>query len=117
MGNKGKAPSSEDKEMTPLYTDTTCNKYVDITTWEGMYNLLEEENPKVMEVTTIVGSHGSSKASIIELECSFLHRIVAGPKILPYTNMVKWVLFNADIMYREFKAQKQECLRCSFHKI
>lgn len=89
MGKKGKAPSSEDKEMTPLYIDTTYNKDVCITTWEGMYSLLEEEDPKVMEVIATVGSHGSSEASIIDLACSFLHRIVARPKILPYPDMVK----------------------------
>jgi len=61
MGKKCKAPSSEDKEMTPLYTDTTCNRDAGITTWEGMYSLLEEENPMVVEVTTTASSHGSSR--------------------------------------------------------
>jgi len=56
-----------------------------------------------MEVTATVGSHGSSEASIIELACSFLHQIAARPKILPYTNMVKWVLDSADIKNRQFK--------------
>ena len=104
MGKKGKAPSSEDKEMTPLYTDTTCNKDAGITTWEGMYSLLEEEDPKVMEVMATTGSHGSSEASITDLACSFLHRIAARPKILLYTDMVKWILDSVDITYREFKA-------------
>jgi len=88
MGKNGKDPSSKDKEMTPLYTDTTCNKDVGITTWEGMYSLLEEEDPKLMEVMTMAGSHGSSEASIADLACSFLHRIVARPKILSYIDMV-----------------------------
>ena len=100
MGKKGKALSSEDKEMTPLYTHTTCNKDVDITIWEGMYSLLEEENPKVMEVITTADSCGSSEASITELACSFLHQIAARPKILPYTDMVKWVLDSAEIIGR-----------------
>ena len=60
MGKKGKALSSEDKEMTPLYTDTTCNIDADVTTWEGMHNLLQEENPRVMEVTATANSRGSS---------------------------------------------------------
>ena len=104
MGNTGKALSSEDKEMTPLYTDTTCNKDVIVTTWETMHSLLEEENPRVMEVTTTADSRGSSEASIIEIACSFLHRIAARPKILPYMDMVKWVLDSADITDRQFKA-------------
>ena len=93
--------------MTPLYTDTACNKDVGITTWEGMYSLLEEENPKIMEVTATASSHGSSEAFITELACSFLHRIAARPKILPYTDMVKWVLDSAEITNRQFKTQGQ----------
>ena len=97
MGKKGKALSSEDKEMTPLYIDIACSRDVGITTWEGMYNLLEEENPKIMDVTATVGSQGSSEASITDLACSFLHQIAARPKILPYTDMVKWVLGSTNI--------------------
>ena len=89
MGKKDKAPSSKDKEMMPLYTDTACNKDAGITTWEGMYNLLQEENPGVMEATSTAGSHGSYDASITELACSFLHRVAARPRILPYTDMIK----------------------------
>lgn len=97
MGKTGKAPISKEKEMAPLYTDIACNRDASIATWESMYSLLEEDNPKVMEVAATARSHGSSEASIIQLACSFLHRIAARPKIVPYTNMVKWVLDNADI--------------------
>lgn len=103
MGKKGKAPISEDKDTMHLYIDTTCNRDVSVTTWEGMHNLLEEENPKVMEVTTTANSRGSSEASIIELACSFLYWIAERPKILPYTDMVKWVLDIAEITDRQFK--------------
>lgn len=77
MGKKGKALVAEDKKMTPLFTDTTCTKDADITTWEGMYILLEEENPRFMEVKTTTDSCGPSEASITKLACSFLHRIAA----------------------------------------
>ena len=60
MGKKSKAPSSEEKEMAPLYTNTASNRDAGIATWEGMYNLLEEEYPIVMEVTATAGSHSSS---------------------------------------------------------
>jgi len=102
IGKKGKAPSSEEKEMTPLYTDATCNRDASITTWEGMHSLLEEDT-RVMEVTATTNSRGSSEASITELACFFLHRIVARPKILPYTDMVKWVLDSAETTNRQFK--------------
>lgn len=64
MGKKRKVLSFEEKEMAPLYTDTTWNKDTWIATWEGMYNLLEEENPIVMEVTATAGSNSSSEAFI-----------------------------------------------------
>ena len=99
MGKKGKAPSSEEKEMVPLYTDIAFNRDAGIATWEGMYNLLEEENPRVMEVKAIVGSHSSSEAYITELACSFLHRIAARPKILTYTEVPDI----AHITNRQFK--------------
>jgi len=103
MGKKRKASSSEEKEMAPLYTDTACNKDVGIVRWEGMYNLLEEENPRVMEVVATTGSNSFSKASLSELACSSLHRIAARPKILPYTDMVNWIMDSAEIRNKQFK--------------
>jgi len=117
MGKKSKAPSSEEKEMAPLYTDTACNGDVGISTWEGMYNLLEEENPRVMEVVATAGSNGSSKASLTELACSFLYRITARPKILPYMDMVKWILYSVDIRNRQFKTQGQEFTEILFSQM
>lgn len=110
MGKKGKAPSSKDKEMAPLYTDTACNRDAGINTWEGMYNLFEEENPRVMEVTVTVASQGSSEATTKDLTCSFLHWVAAMPKILPYTDMIKWVLDGTDIKNRQFKTQGQRLI-------
>ncbi len=89
MGKKGKAPASEKTEMAPLFTNTTCSWDGGISTWEAMYQLLEDEKPRIMEVTVTVDERGSSEASLTELACLFLHRIAARSKILPYTNMVK----------------------------
>ena len=102
MGKKSKALSSKEKEMAPLYTNAACNRDAGIATWEGMYNLLEEENPRVMEVVATAGSNGSSEASLSELAYSFLHRIAARPKILPYTDMVKWTLDRVDTKNAQF---------------
>jgi len=113
MGKKGKAPVPKKIEMTPLFTDTTCTREASISTWESMYSLLEEENPRVMEVTVTADAHGSSEASLTELACSFLHSIAARPKIVPYTDMVKWVLDNANILDRQFKSQDQEVIGSS----
>jgi len=110
MGKKSKAQSSEVKGMAPLYTDTACNRDAGISTWEGMYRLLEEENPRIMKVVTGSDSQGSSEASLEELACSFLHRIAARPKILPYTDMIKWILDNAEMKDKKFKIQGQELI-------
>lgn len=100
IGKKNKAQSSEVNGMAHLYTNTTCTREAGISTWEGMYRLLEEENPKVMKVTIVANSQGSSEASLKELACSFLHRIAKRPKILPYTNMIKWILDNTEMKNR-----------------
>ena len=105
MGKKSKAQGSEVKEMAPLYTDTACNRDGGISTWESMYRLLEEENPRIMKVTAVADSQGSSEASLEELACSFLHRIEARPRILPYMDMIKWILDNAEMKNRQFKIQ------------
>lgn len=63
-----------------------------------------------MEVTTTIDSRGSSKALITELLYSFLHQIATRPRIIPYTDMVKWVLDSADIKNRQFKTQSQELI-------
>ena len=110
MGKKGKAPVTEKTEMMPLFIDTNCTREAGISTWEGMYSLLEEENPRVMEVTVTANARGSSKASLTELACSFLHCIAVRPKILPYTNMVKWVIDDANITDRKFRSRNQEVI-------
>ena len=75
-----------------------------------MNSLLEEENPRVIEATAIAGSHGSFEASITNLACSFLHRIVARPKILPYTEVPN----SAHITNKQFKTQGQELTESLF---
>ena len=110
MGKKEKSSNSENRELASLYADTACNKDAGITTWEGMYNLLEEENHVVLKVAAIAGSNNTSEATLKELACSFLHRIAARPRILPYTDMVKWVLDSTDISDRQFRTPTQELI-------
>ena len=71
-----------------------------------MYRLLEEENPRIVKVTAVVaGASRPSEASLEDLACSFLHRIAARLKILPYTDMIKWILDDAELTNRQFKVQ------------
>ena len=81
-----------------------------VSTWETMYDLLEEEEPRPLETKVRTDGNVSSDASIFETACSFLHRIVARPKIIPYIDMVKWIIDQADILDREFKNSSQEVM-------
>lgn len=73
--NKGKEVASEKLEMTPLFTDTTCNREGGTSTWEAMYNILEEEAPRIMETKITVDGRDSSNTSMLETACSFFHHI------------------------------------------
>ena len=71
-----------------------------------MYRLLEEENPRIIKVTAaLAGASRPSEASLEDLACSFLHRIAASSKILPYTDMIKWILDDAELHHRQFKVK------------
>jgi len=41
---------------------------------------------------------------------SFLHRIGARAKILPYIDMIRWVIENLIIEYRQFKSAKMDLI-------
>jgi len=110
MVKKGKAIASKKLELTSLFTDNTCNKEAGTSTWETMYQLLEEEQLRILETMIRVDGCDSFDASIHELVCSFLHRIAMQPKIIPYTDMVKWIIDDVDISYREFKTGGHEVI-------
>lgn len=44
---------------------------------------------------------------MLEMACSFFHCIATRPKIIPYIDMVKWIINEADISDREFKTRSQ----------
>lgn len=78
--------------MVPLFSNTTCSRERGNTTWEDMYNLLEKEQPRPLVTKAMEDAEESSDASYFETTCSFLHRIATRPKIIPYMNMVKWLI-------------------------
>jgi len=97
--------------MIPLFYDTTCNRDRGTSTWEAMYDLLEEEKPRPLVEKATTDAHDSSDASYFETTCSFLHRIAARLKIIPYVDMVKWIINVVEILDREFKNPRQEVMR------
>jgi len=61
----------------------------------------------VKHATTIDDSPPSNNDTWNDVAYSFLHRIVARPKILPYTYMVIWVVDNLDITDKTFINMKK----------
>ena len=50
----------------------------------------------------MVDASDSSEPTIEEVSNSFLQRIATRPKILPYIDIVKWIIDNLDIEDRNF---------------
>ena len=67
MTKKGKSVAQSSTfeviDIPPLFSDTTCNKDSEISSWEAMYNLFEEENPRELKKTATMDAASSSKHS------------------------------------------------------
>lgn len=75
-----------------------------------MYDLLEEEKLRPLVAKAMTDAYVSSNASYFETSCSFLHCIAARRKIIPYTDMVKWIIDVVDISDKEFKNHRKEVM-------
>ena len=84
-----------------LISDTTCLG-LRRTTWQGTYNLLEAEGPKMTEIEATTDSTNKSEGTLKDLADSFLHRIAAREQMLPYTDIVKWAIEEIPITDRTF---------------
>lgn len=70
------APSSEPNEILPMFTNTTCTPNIGTTSWEDMYNIFKEEEPRVVERNaTKNDSTSTSETTWINVANSHLHRI------------------------------------------
>jgi len=72
-------PPTENANTPRLFSDTICSLDVGSVSWESIYK---------------------------DVANSFLHRIVAQPKILPYTDMVRWVVDKFRNIERNIVTQK-----------
>ena len=107
----GEATQSSMFDVTtipPLFSDTTCTIDRGTSSWEAMYNLLENEGPKKIQTEATTNDTTSSQASYFEVASSSLHIISARPNILPYTDMVKWIIDNINISDCAFQTLRQE---------
>ena len=97
-------------EMSPIFFDIVCSANGGVTTWEVIYNRLEDKRPKI---TVIKATNDSIKPSVVQFKdaaSSFLHRIGARAKILPYTDMIRWVVENLNIEDMKFRNSKMELM-------
>ena len=76
MNKKGKeiaqSPSTEDSDMSPLFSDTTCNKECDSLSWEAMYQFFENENPILIDKVASADLSVSSNPTDFNVTCSFV---------------------------------------------
>ena len=100
MGKKSKKPSTaaasvvtEQHAADPgpskkgLISDTTCLGLGN-TTWQSIYNLVEAEEPQQTTVEASADASQKSDATLKDLADSYLHKIAAREKILPYLSLI-----------------------------
>lgn len=94
--------------MDPIFAGTVCDAARGTIAWEVIYNKLEGERPKITITRATVGSTKPSGTQCRDASCSFLHRIGARDKILPYTDMNRWAVENLTIEDRQFNNSRME---------
>ena len=94
--------TKEEPAKKGLIRDTTCTG-LGKASWENIYNLLEAEDLEVIEEEKeTTDSSEKSENTLNDLAWSFLHSIASRPRILPYNDLVSWVIESINIIDREF---------------
>jgi len=100
---KEKAPVVAKEELVKkiLISDTT---YLGLgqASWESIYNFMEVEDPKEIEEETTRYGTDKLENTLKDLDYSYLHRIEARTKVLPYNDVVRWVIESINITYKTF---------------
>lgn len=95
----GQSTTDPGRSKKGLISDTTCLGLGN-TSWQSIYNLIEVEEPETVSVQATADSTRKLEASLKDLADSYLHRIAAREKILPYTNVVRWAVEKIRVMNR-----------------
>lgn len=108
MGNKSKkfattAPPKKDPGPSKkgLISDTMCLGLGN-TSWESIYNLTKVEEPEELFEEAMDDSTDKFEGTLKELACSFLHRIAVRAKVLPFIDVVIWVVEKIPVTNRTF---------------
>lgn len=78
--------------------------------WEVIHKIAEGERTKIIVTKATTDSIKPFGVRFKDVACSFLHRIGARAKILPYTDMIIWMVENLNIEDRKFKNSKSELM-------
>jgi hypothetical protein len=93
-------PSVEESNPNlDIYSDTTALLTDSIKSWAQVYEILEDEK----SIPSDESSEGEDVLTINKLKevaKSELHKVAARPKLLPYTDMIRWALDHVDISTR-----------------
>ena len=89
--------------MAPIFSDIVCSSDGRGTTWEVIYNRLEDDRPKITVTRETTDSTRPSRLQFKDVSCSFPYRIGTRAKILPYMDMIRWVIESLIIEDRKIK--------------
>lgn len=78
--------------------------------WEVIYNRIEDKHPKIIVIEAKNESIKLLGVQFKHISYSFLHKIGARAKILPYTHMIRWVVENLSIEDMQFMKSKMELM-------
>ena len=110
MSKKGKeitqASPTEDSDMSLVFPYTTCNKDCRSSSWEEMHKFFEDEKPRVIIRVATTDASVPLDLTYFNVACSFIHKVTTRAKILPYKDMVKWVIYHLNIEDITFKDSK-----------
>jgi len=70
--------------------------------WEDIYALLEAEDPMEIEEEATLDGTNKTESMLNDLASSIFHKITAQAKVLPYNDLVRWVIKSTNIMDRDF---------------
>lgn len=96
--------------MGPIFSNIAYDAARYATSWEVIYNRLEDECPKITVTRATTHSTNPTGLEFRDASCSFLHRIGSRAKIFPYMDMIRWVIKNLIIEYRQFNNSRMELI-------
>lgn len=97
--------------MLSTFADIVCGADGGTMAWEVIYISLEDEWHKITITKVKMDSLKPSGVKFKDVSCSFLQKIGERAKILPYTDIIRWVVEKLSIEDRQFRKSKRYLMR------